>query len=541
MSTISVARPSGVAAVSRPDERRRSARHRLLANPSLFLLVILTAQLMVVLDATIVNVALPHIQRGLGFSGTGLSWVLNAYVLTFGGLLLLGARSGDLLGRRRTFLFGIALFSLSSLMGGFATAGWMLLTARALQGVGAAFAAPSSLALLTSVFSEGAQRVRAIGLFTAVSAAGGAIGLVSGGLLTQWASWRWVMFVNVPIGLTVWALGRVVIAETPRRRGRFDLTGAITSTLGLGAIVFGLVEAGSAGWASSVTLGSLLSGVVLLAAFVQNERRAEEPILPLGLLAHPGRSTANLARGLVYAGMYGMFFFLSQFLQDVQGYSPLRTGVGFLPIPISVFLASQLTSRALVPRMPAKVLMLSGISLTTLSLLLSSRLHAGASYGQVVVDLVLLGAGTGISLVSLTSASLAGVEPRHAGAASGLVNVTQQVGAALGLAVLVTVFGDVTNHAQLGAHVASALAGGAQSTLVHGLDDVFAVAAVFALMALVLVAVMVRPEPGRVPVAQPAMTPAVERRPVVATRTVDLSVGSEGVSAAVGLSEPTAC
>ena len=286
---------------------------------------------------------------------------------------------------------------------------------------------------------------------------------------------------------------------------------------------------------------SLAGGVLLLAGFVQNERRAEEPILPLALLAHTGRSTANLARGLVYAGMYGMFFFLSQFLQDVQGYSPLRTGVGFLPIPVTVFLASQLTGRVLVRHVPAKVLMLSGISLTTLSLVLSSRLHVGASYGQVVVDLVLLGAGTGISLVSLTSASLAGVEPKHAGAASGLVNVTQQIGAALGLAVLVTVFGDVTKHAQLGAHVASAVAGGTQSTLVHGLDDVFGLAALFALMALVLVAVMVRPEAGRAPVPQAAMAPAVDLRPVAVRPTVDLSAGRGGPSTVAALSEPAGC
>ena len=283
---------------------------------------------------------------------------------------------------------------------------------------------------------------------------------------------------------------------------------------------------------------SLLAGVLLLAAFVHNERRADEPILPLGLLANPGRSTANVARGLVYAGMYGMFCFLSQFLQDVQGYSPLRTGIGFLPIPVSVFLASQLTGRVLVPRLPPKVLMLTGISLTTLSLLLSSRLHAGASYGQVVVDLVLLGAGTGISLVSLTSASLAGVEPRHAGAASGLVNVTQQIGAAIGLAVLVTVFGDVTNHAQLGAQVASAVGGGAQTTLVHGLDDVFRLAAVFAVMALVLVAVMVRPERGSVPAARPVLVSVAERRSSGATRTVDLALRDDG-SPALAMSEAT--
>src|ERR1700684_3912425 len=198
-------------------------------NPSVVLAVILTAQMMVVLDATIVNVALPHIQRSLHFSNSSLSWVLNAYVLTFGGLLLLGARSGDLLGRKRTFMAGITLFSLSSLAGGFATSATVLLAARALQGVGGALAAPAALALLTTFFPEGAARVRAIGLFTTVSAAGGATGLVAGGQLTEWVSWRWVMFVNVPIGLAVWALGHVVLAETPRRHGRFDIIGAVTS------------------------------------------------------------------------------------------------------------------------------------------------------------------------------------------------------------------------------------------------------------------------------------------------------------------------
>ncbi len=290
------------------------------------LAVILTAQLMVVLDATIVNVALPHIQRSLHFSSSSLSWVLNAYVLTFGGLLLLGARSGDLLGRRRTFMAGIALFSLSSLAGGFATSGVMLLAARALQGVGGALAAPAALALLTTFFPEGAARVRAIGLFTTVSAAGGALGLVAGGLLTEWASWRWVMFVNVPIGLAVLLVGRAVLIETERRHGRFDLAGAITSTAGMTAVVFGLVEAGSGGWAAPVTIGSLVAGVALLGLFVQIEKTAPEPILPLRILADRTRASANVARGLGYAGMYGMIFFLTQFLQDIQGHSSLITG-----------------------------------------------------------------------------------------------------------------------------------------------------------------------------------------------------------------------
>src|SRR5579863_9703910 len=321
-------------------------------NPSVVLGVILSAQMMVVLDATIVNVALPHIQRSLGFSSSSLSWVLNAYVLAFGGLLLLGARSGDLLGRRRTFLAGVALFSVSSLVGGFATSSAMLLAARAFQGVGGALAAPAALALLMTVFPEGAARVRAIGLFTTVSAAGGAMGLVAGGLLTQWTSWRWVMFVNVPIGLAVLLVGSAVLVETERRHGRFDLTGAITSTAGATAVVFGLVEAGSHGWGAPVTVGSLAGGLALLGLFVRVEKTAPEPILPLQILADRTRASANVARGLGYAGMYGMIFFLTQFLQDIQGHSALVTGVGFLPTPTSVFLSSQLASRVLVRHLP---------------------------------------------------------------------------------------------------------------------------------------------------------------------------------------------
>jgi EmrB/QacA subfamily drug resistance transporter len=478
-----------------------------LSNPTVFLFVILTAQLMVVLDTTIVNVALPHIQEGLHLSGGDLSWVLNAYLLTFGGLLLLGARSGDLLGRRRTFLAGIAIFSVSSLFGGLAVSGWMLLAARALQGVGAALAAPSSLALLTTVFSDGPQRVRAIGLFTTVSAAGGAIGLVAGGALTQLVSWRWVMFVNVPIGVAVWALGRTAVKETERRHGHFDVAGALTSTLGMAGIVFGLVEAGADGWSSPFSAGALAAGVLLLGAFFRIETRAEEPIVPLRLFASGTRTASNVARGLTYAGMYGMFFFVGQFLQDVQGYAPLRTGLCFLPMPISVFLSSQLVSKVLVGRVRPKTLIMAGIGMTIVALLLASQLHAGASLPRILVGIVLMGLGSGTAMVPLTTAGLSGVEPADAGAASGLVNVTQQVGAALGLAVLVTVLGVAAGHAQLRAGV------GATATLVHGLDVTFGVGALFGLAALVMVALLVH-LPAAATSAAP-MSPQREREAFV--------------------------
>jgi len=452
---------------------------------TLLLAVILTAQLMVVLDTTIVNVALPHIQEDLGFSTSTLSWVLNAYILTFGGFLLLGARAGDLFGRRRVFLVGIAIFTISSLLGGLAPSAWALLGARALQGVGAALAAPSALSLLTTAFADGPERVRAIGLYTTVSAAGGATGLLAGGLLTQLVSWRWVMFVNVPIGAAVWLLGRRTLPETEQRHGLFDLAGALTCTLGVTGIVLGLVEAGAQGWSARLPIAALVGGVALLAAFVRIERRAEEPILPLRLLTNRTRSSANAARALLYAGFYGLFYFMAQFLQDVQGYSPLRAGAAFVPMPVSVFVFSQLTSRVLLRRLPEKVVMVMGASLATVGLLLATRVGVGTSYLQIVPSLVFVGAGAGMTFVSLTNASLHDVEPQVAGAASGLVNVSQQLGAAVGLAVLVTAFNGLAGKAQL-------TTGAGANAIVHPLDAIFGVAALFTLGALATVLAGVR-------------------------------------------------
>jgi EmrB/QacA subfamily drug resistance transporter len=486
------------AQTGRAVRRRQPSRAPRVRRPGVVLAVILVAQLMVVLDATIVNVALPHIERGLHFSATGLSWVINAYILTFGGLLLLGARAGDLAGRRRVFLAGIAIFAVSSLAGGLAVDSTMLLVTRALQGVGAAFAAPCALSLLTTMFPEGAARLRAIALYTTVSAAGGAVGLVAGGLLTELVSWRWVMFVNVPIGVAVWVIGRAAISETPRRHGRLDAFGAVTSTAGMGGIVLGLVEAGGSGWTSPVVIGAFVVGAVMLALFVHNESRAEEPILPLRLFAHGTRTTANVARGLVYAGMYGMFFFLSQYVQDIRGYSPVVAGLAFLPIPLTIFASSQLASRVLVRIVPEKVLMLSGVGIATVAMLLTTMLGTSASYGQILVSLVLIGAGSGISFVSLTSASLADVAPGDAGAASGLVNVSQQLGAAVGLAVLVTVFGALTHHGQVGP--------GQVTSFVTAMDHVFAIGGVFLVVAFVLIAALVRT--NRAPVAAPAPVPS---------------------------------
>jgi MFS family permease len=386
----------------------------------------------------------------------------------------------------------------------------MLLAARATQGVGAALAAPAALALLTTIFPEGPARIRAIGLFTTVSAAGGALGLVAGGMLTEWLTWRSVMFVNVPIGIAVILIGLRALSETPRRRGHFDVAGALTSTLGMTAVVMGLVEAGIAGWAKFVTVGPLIAGVALLVLFTRIERTATEPILPLRILADRTRLSANLARGFGYAGMYGIIFFLTQFFQDIQGRSSIITGLAFLPTPMSVFLASQFTSRVLVTRVSAKSLMMVGTAMSATGLLLATQLLATASYAQIVVSLVLIGAGMGVSFVTLTSAGLAGVDPRDSGAASGLINVMQQLGAALGLAILVTVFNGATTSAHsaglsqaVGATGAAAAA--LRTSLVHGLDVTFAAGAGFALLAFAIVALFVQmPVRAEFPVSEPS-------------------------------------
>jgi EmrB/QacA subfamily drug resistance transporter len=463
----------------------------------LLLPVILVAQLMVVLDLTVVNVALPDIQTALDFSPASLSWVLNAYTLAFGGLLLLGARIGDLMGRRRTFLTGMAVFTLASLVGGLATASWWLLAARTLQGIGGALAAPAVLAFLMATFAEGRERTRALGLYTAVSVGGAAIGLIAGGILVEWASWRWVMFVNVPIGLAVFAGAAWALNETPRQRGRFDLPGAIASTVGATSLVYGFVRAASDGWSNAGTIGALVFGVVMLGAFVLNEHRAAEPITPLSLFANRTRSGAYLARLLLYAGMIGMFFFLTQFMQDVLHYSPLQTGLGFLPIPITLFTSSQLSARVLVERFGDRRVMLVGVTLSTLSMVWLTQLSESSGYLSVLGPLILLGAGNGMAFVPLTSAGLHAVEAKLAGAASGLINVAQQVGASVGLAVLVTVFGAASDNSTPATATGSAAAAQARQAFVNGADAAFTAAALLFGACLVVVALLVGRTPTR--------------------------------------------
>jgi EmrB/QacA subfamily drug resistance transporter len=442
---------------------------------------VLGAQLMVILDATVVNIALPGIASGLHFSPASLSWVLNAYSLTFGGLLLLGGRAGDILGRRRTFLAGITVFTIASLAGGLAaTPGW-LIAARAVQGIGAALASPAALSLVVSAFPEGRGRTRALALYAAIAMGGASLGLVLGGVITAWASWRWVLFINLPIGVIVGLLTPVFVAETPRRPGRFDLAGALTSVTGMAALVYAFIRASEAGWSDRLTLAALAVAAAGLASFAVIERRARQPVTPLRLFADVQRSASYVARLLLVAGMFGMFFFISQFLQEVAGFSPIRAGVAFLPMTVLVFAVSRAASR-LLTRFPPVPLMVAGTLGVIAGMAWLSRLTAGTGYlPGVLGPMMLFGAGLGLAFVPLTTVSLTGVRPEDAGAAASMVNVTQQVGGALGLAVLVTVFGTASRDA---ASAARAGAASAREVMTHGIASAFSVATGFDACAL---------------------------------------------------------
>jgi EmrB/QacA subfamily drug resistance transporter len=410
----------------------------------LALAVIASAQLMVVLDATIVNVALPHVQDALGFSGTGLEWVVNAYTLTFGGLLLLGGRAGDILGRRRVFIAGMILFSAASLLGGLATTQTWLLAARAVQGAGAAIIAPSALALISTTFPEGPPRNRAMGVYSAMSMGGAAVGLMAGGLLTTYLSWRWVMFVNVPIGAVVALLAPRVLAESPRRPGRFDFPGAITSTLGLAALVYGLTSAattqnGVSHWGDTKVIVSLAAAVVLLAAFIVIEARSPHALMPLRIFRNRDRSAANLIMLFVGTAQFGMFFFLTIFVQTVWGYSALRTGTGYLPM-VAAVMVMVLVSVKLVPRIGARPLLLAGSAAGAVGMFWLSRISEHSTYaGGLLGPLLVTGAGLGMLSMPLTLVAMNKVDERDAGLASSLRNVGQQVGGSIGLAILGTV------------------------------------------------------------------------------------------------------
>jgi EmrB/QacA subfamily drug resistance transporter len=469
-------------------------------HPNLALTIIAAAQLMVVLDATIVNIALPSIHHALNFSTTGLSWVLNAYTLVFGGLLLLGGRTGDLFGKRRMFIVGVLLFSGASLAAGFAQDKGFLLAMRALQGVGGAIASPTALSLVTSTFPQGPERNRAFGVYAAVSGAGAAIGLIMGGILTDLLSWRWVFFVNAPIGIALALAAPYVIAETERRKtADLDLPGAITSTLGMFALVFGLIHAASYTWGSVTAILSFVAAVILLTAFVFIEARTPNPLLPLRLFANRARVGSYIVMLVLGAGVFAMFYFLTQFVQQVLGYSPLKAGFAFLPISVVIVIMSQVASR-IITRLGPQILIVSGTIITGFGLLYLSRISETSSYlGGILPAIILIGTGMGFIFVPVTLTAVGGAAPQDAGIASAMLNVTQQIGGTLGLSALVTVFSAaVTNYAH-DHHVSvhgSALAAG---KFTAGADSAFRVSAIFVAIGLVAALTLIRIPAGQAP------------------------------------------
>jgi EmrB/QacA subfamily drug resistance transporter len=447
------------------------------------LAIILGCYLMVVLDASVVITALPDIRLDLGFSPAGLSWVQNIYALAFGGLLLLGARMGDLLGRRQVFIGGITLFTVASMLGGLAQSETWLLAARALQGVGAAIAAPSTLALLTVSFPEGSERTRAIALYSAVASAGASIGLVLGGMLTSWISWRWSLFINVPIGIVLVSLAPRYLPETERHTGKFDLAGAATSTLGMSALVYGLVRAAETSWGDAVALGSFAAAALMLAAFVAIERRAPQPITPLRLFASRERVGAYAARLLMVGAMFGMFFYLTQFLQGAEGYSALKAGLSFLPVTVTIFAMVKVVPR-LLGRIGPELTLVGGLVLALVGLLWLSPISTTTDYWTgIALPMLLIGGGMGLAFTPLTQAAIAGVDHHDAGAASGLVNVFQQLGSTIGIGLLVTVY-------------AAASEGSGAKALAEGVPSTITVSAALIALALAVVIGVMRPRLG---------------------------------------------
>lgn len=398
------------------------------------------AQLMVVLDGTIVNIALPQAQADLGISDADRQWVVTAYALAFGGLLLLGGRIADYWGRRRAFAVGLVGFALASALGGLATTGGLLFAARGLQGVFGALLAPAGLSLLSVLFTEPRERARALGVFGAVAGGGSAIGLVGGGLLTEFADWRWCLLVNVPIAAVALALTLATVPES-RATGstRYDLAGAVLVTVGLVALVYGFTRAGEDGWDSGWAIGSFVVAAVLLVAFVVVERRAADPLVPLGLLLDRDRGGAFLYSTLLGAGLLSVFLFLTFYFQLVLGYSPLQTGLASLPITGGVLVASTAASQ-LLPRVGPKPLLVAGGVFATAALLLLTQITTTSSFVALLLPAqAVLGLGLGFSFVPLTALALVGVPERDTGAASAVLNATQQVGGSLGVALLNTI------------------------------------------------------------------------------------------------------
>jgi EmrB/QacA subfamily drug resistance transporter len=424
------------------------------------LAVCCTAQFMIVLDIAIVTVALPQMRQGLGMSAPGEQWIINAYTLTLGGFLLLGGRAADLFGRRRVFLLGLALFTAASLAGGLAQDGGWLIAARAVQGLGGAVLAPATLSVLITTFTEPAERRRALGVWSAVASSGAAAGVLAGGILTDLAGWRWVLFINVPIGAALLAAAAAVLTESSARPAHrnLNLPGAVTATGGLTVLVYGIISAQTRAWGSPVTIAALVAAAALLAAFVQIEARlAPHPLVPLHIFRHRALTVANVIGLANGAGLFGMYIFLSLYLQQASHYSPLKTGLAFLPLAIST-MAGALTGARLVARIGVRRQLVLGLLANAAGLGWLSQLTAGAPYlSHVVIPITLAGAGFGMSLVPMTLSATTSLPVHQAGLASGLLQTSRQVGGAIGLAAMGTAA--AASHAYATSNAAARAAG----------------------------------------------------------------------------------
>jgi EmrB/QacA subfamily drug resistance transporter len=450
-------------------------------NPWVVLVIICLAQFMVVLDATIVNVALPHIQTSLGFTETSLQWVINAYTLVFAGFLLLGGRAGDLLGRKRLFLVGLVVFTVASLLDGIASTSGELIGFRALQGLGAALISPAALSIISTTFEEGKERARALGVWAAIAIGGSAVGLVLGGALTQSFSWRWIFFVNVPVGILTFLAALRLVPESKDEHAHqgYDVAGAVTVTGGLMALVYGLVRSASHGWGSTQTILSFVVAVALLAAFVVIEQRSAEPLVRLSIFRVRSLLTANLSMFLAFSGMFAMFFFNTLYIQQVLGFGPLKAGIAFLPFTGGVMLAAGLAS-SFAPRIGVRPVAAAGMILTIVGMVLFARMPVDGSYAVDVLPGMILGSlGMGAIFMPLTLVATTGLEDEDQGLASGLFNTSQQVGGALGLAILTTIAAGQTN-------------GSSAVEQVHGFHYAFAGAGVLVALSLVVMLALLR-------------------------------------------------
>nr|WSX51426.1 MFS transporter [Streptomyces sp. NBC_00974] len=441
------------------------------ADPSRWkaLVFIALAQLMVVLDATIVNIALPSAQTDLGISDGNRQWVITAYALAFGGLLLFGGRIADKWGRKNTFIVGLIGFALASALGGAAQGEAMMLGARALQGAFGALLAPAALSLLAVTFTDAKERAKAFGIYGAIAGGGGAVGLILGGFLTEYLNWRWTFFVNIPFAVIA-AVGAWMIIREPaggRNRAPLDIPGVVLSTTGLVALVYGFTRAESAGWSDGLTVGMFVASVVLLASFVLVESRVKSPLLPLRVLLERNRGGVYLSLGLAVIAMFGLFLFLTFYLQVVKGFSPVKTGFAFLPMIAGMILGSTQIGARLMTRVPPRLLMGPGFMVAASGMLLLTQLEVGSSYPALILPAqLLLGLGMGTAFMPAMSLATYGVNPADAGVASAMVNTSQQVGGAIGTALLNTIAASATT-AYLADHAAEAAAGGPAAKLIQ--------------------------------------------------------------------------